>query len=249
MKKTFLLLVVMLSALVGKAQINIPLQEIHYDVHYHWGIIDVMIAHGVVTMETEGNNFRATLDGNSIPWDGRIFCVSDTLHATMAPTSGLSRETVTYENGWYLKPKVTEYRTNSFDPSNPANYKNIKGQGTLNASDDTMEAITVTADMLGMFYYFRQIDFESMTPGSSITIPITVEGGDPQKVVVTYNGKSSYSVGGTTYPTYSAQYEYTYHGAMSGYPVKAEVSVSSRVPLLLSASLPAGHVEMIHNPE
>lgn len=249
MKKTLLLLVTILSAFMAKAQVNIPSQEIHYDVHYHWGFIDVMIAHGNVTMATEGNQFKATLDGNSIPWDGRIFCVSDTLHATMLPTSGLSHETVTYENGWYLKPKVTAYRTSGFDPSNPANYKNIKGQGTLNASDDTMEAINVTADMLGMFYYFKEMDFESMTPGSSITIPITVQGGDPQRVVVTYNGKSSYIVGGTTYPTYAVNFEYSYKGVMSGYPVKAEVSVSSRIPLLLSASLPAGHVEMIHNPE
>lgn len=249
MKKTFLLLVVILSALMSRAQVNIPPQEIHYDVHYHWGFVDVMIAHGVVTMQTDGDRFKATLDGNSIPWDGRVFCVSDTLHATMTPASGLSRETVTYENGWYLKPKVTEYRSNGFNPSNPANYKNIKGQGTLNASDDTMEAITVTADMLGMFYYFKEIDFESMTPGSSITIPIAVQGGDPQRVVVTYNGKSSYTVGGVSYPTYSAKYEYSYKGAMSGYPVQAEVAVSSRIPLLLSASLPAGHVEMIHNPE
>ncbi|MDE5886742.1 MAG: DUF3108 domain-containing protein [Muribaculaceae bacterium] len=249
MKKTLLLLVVLFSSLFAKAQVNIPAQEIHYDVHYHWGIINVMIAHGVVTMETTGNQFYATLDGNSIPWDGRVFCVSDTLRATMTPSSGLSRETVTYENGWYLKPKVTQYRTNGFDPSNPANYKNIKGEGTLNASDDTMEAITVTADMLGMFYYFKEMDFESMAPGSQVTIPIAVEGGDAQKVVVTYNGKSSYSVGGSTYPTYSVNFEYSYKGAMSGYPVEAQVGVSSRLPLLLSASLPAGHVEMIHNPQ
>ena len=98
MKKTLLLLVAIFGSFIMKAQVNIPPQEIHYDVHYHWGLIDVMIAHGNVTMETEGNQFRATLDGNSIPWDGRIFCVSDTLHATMQPASGLSRETVTYEN-------------------------------------------------------------------------------------------------------------------------------------------------------
>ncbi|MDE6009265.1 MAG: hypothetical protein K2G90_08675, partial [Muribaculaceae bacterium] len=124
-----------------------------------------------------------------------------------------------------------------------------KGEGTLNASDDTMESITVTADMLGMFYYFKEMDFESMAPGSQVTIPIAVEGGDAQKVVVTYNGKSSYSVGGSTYPTYSVNFEYSYKGAMSGYPVEAQVGVSSRLPLLLSASLPAGHVEMIHNPQ
>lgn len=249
MKKTILLLVGLLSGLFANAQVNIPYQEIHYDVHYHWGLIDLMIAHGIVTMQTDIENFYATLDGNSIPWEGRIFCVSDTLQATMAPTDGLSSETVTYENGWYLKPKVTAYRTNSFDPSDPVNYKNIKGEGTLSTSNSTMEAINVTADMLGMFYYFKQIDFENMAPGSSITIPICVEGGDPQKVVVNYVGRSTYNIEGNTYPTYEADFEYSYRGAMSGYPVKAQVSVTDRLPLLLSASLPAGHVEMIHNPQ
>ncbi len=248
MKKKCLLLVGLFSALMAQAQVSIPPQEIHYDVHYHWGLIDLNIARGVVTMQTDGDTFYATLDGNSIPWEGRIFCVSDTLQATMAPSSGLSAETVTYENGWYLKPKVMEYRSEGFNAADPANYRNIKGQGLLSASPSTMEAVNVTADMLGMFYYFKQIDFESMEPGSSITIPITVEGGDPQRVVVTYKGHSTYSVGGCTYPTYEADFEYSYRGAMSGYPVKAQVSVSDRLPLLLSASLPAGHVEMIHNP-
>lgn len=249
MKKTFLLLFAFIAALTGMAQVQLPYQEINYNVHYHWGIIDVMIAHGKVTLSTNGNQFNGTLDGNSIPWDGRVFCVSDTLQATMTPGSPVSHETVTYENGWYLKPKTTVYRSGNFDPTNPANYKNIKGQGTLDADANTMEAVTVTADMLGMFYYYHEIDFDSMSPGQQITIPITVEGGVNQQVVVTYNGKSTYNASGVTYPTYSTSFEYSYNGAMSGYPVQAEVATDSRIPVLLSASLPIGKVEMIYDGE
>lgn len=249
MKKTFLLLFAFIAALTGMAQVQLPYQEINYNVHYHWGIIDVMIAHGKVTLSTNGNQFNGTLDGNSIPWDGRVFCVSDTLQATMTPGSPVSHETVTYENGWYLKPKTTVYRSGNFDPTNPANYKNIKGQGTLDADANTMEAVTVTADMLGMFYYYHEIDFDSMSPGQQITIPITVEGGVNQQVVVTYNGKSTYNASGVTYPTYSTSFEYSYNGAMSGYPVQAEVATGSRIPVLLSASLPIGKVEMIYDGE
>lgn len=247
MKKALLLVFSILSAFIAKAQVNIPYQEIPYDVNYRWGLVDVNIAHGVVTLQTDGNQFIASLDGNSIPWEGRVFCISDQLRATMEPTDGLSHEIVTYENGWYRKPLVSQYRDNSYDPNNPANYKNIKGEGSLDADSDTMEAITVTADMLGMFYYFHQINFDTMNPGT-FSIPITVEGGYQQTVSVTYNGKSTYTVGGVTYPTYSVSFEYSYHGAMSGYPVQAQVSVSSRIPLLLSADLPVGHIEMIHNP-
>lgn len=246
MKKHVLLLLVLLWAFAGKAQVNIPYQEINYDVHYHWGLINVMIAHGKVTLQTDGTNFNGTLDGNSIPWEGRIFFVSDTLQAKMTPGPGLSKETVVYENGWYMKPKVGEYRAGGFSPTNPASYKNIKGAGELNASGETMEAITVTADMLGMFYYVREIDFESMQPGHQLTIPINVEGGTPERVNVTYEGKSVYTANGVSYGTYAITFEYSYNGVMSGYPVRCEVSSSERIPVLISANLPIGQVEMIY---
>lgn len=240
MKKTILLLLSFIAALTGMAQVQIPYQEIPYNVHYHWGLVNVNIGHGKVTLSSQGDRFNATLDGNTIPWEGRIFCVSDTLNATMTSGSPYSRETVNYENGWYLKPKVMEYRSDGFSASNPANYKNIQGQGNLDADADTMEAVTVTADMLGMFYYFHEIDFAGMSPGQQVTIPIT--GGYAQSVTVTYNGESNY--GG--YSTYSVAFEYTYHGASSGYPVYAQVDRTTRIPVLLSAELAIGHVEMIY---
>ena len=240
MKKTTLLLFALIAALTGLAQVQIPYQEIPYEVHYHWGLVNVNIGHGKVTLSSQGNRFNATLDGNTIPWEGRIFCVSDTLNATMTPGAPYSRETVDYENGWYLKPKVMEYQSEGFAASNPANYKNIAGQGELNADSETMEAVTVTADMLGMFYYFHEIDFGRMTPGQQITLPI--DGGYARSVTVTYNGESSYG----DYSTYDVSFQYTYQGAPTGYTVQAQVDQSSRIPVLLSAELAIGHVEMIY---
>ena len=138
MKKTLLLLFAFVAALTGMAQVQLPYQELSYDVHYHWGLVNVNIGHGKVTLSSQGDQFNATLDGNTIPWEGRVFCVSDTLNAVMAP--GLNGERVTFENGWYLKPKVMEYRSDGFQASNPANYKNIAGQGSLDADAQTMEA-------------------------------------------------------------------------------------------------------------
>lgn len=237
MKKTIFAILAGVASVLGvSAQVSIPYQEIPYEVHYQWGLIDVMIAHGKATIATDGNNFSATLDGNSIPWEGRVFCVSDTLQAVMTPQpGGLSAEEVTYQNGWYLKPKVTQFRSEAFSPTDPANYKNIHGQGTLDASGETMEAITVTSDMLGLFYYFHEIDFGSMQPGQTINIPIS--GGFARSVAVTFNGTE----GGN----YDVTFQYTYEGAPSGYPVHAQVSAATRIPANISASLPVGHVTMI----
>lgn len=245
MKKLAIALTLLLVAFMCHAQSNIPYQEINYDVRYHLGIIDVNIAHGTVGMQKDGDLFSATLNGHSIPWEGHVFSVSDILKARITPAEGMDRETVLYENGWYRKPKASLYGTPAYDPEDPANYKTIKGEGTLDASGNTMEAITVTADMLGLFYYFRELDFGSMAEGQQTVIPIEVVGGEPQKVVVTYEGSSQYEIGGQTHDTYDVTFEYSYNGAMSGYPVQTKVDCASRVPLLLSASLPIGKVEMI----
>lgn len=247
MKRHLLLFLGLMLFFAAKSQVNIAPAEYHYDVHYHWGLINLNIAKGVVTVATDGNNFSGTLDGNSIPWEGRVFCISDTLNCSMTPGNPLSHERITYANGWYMKPKVTQYKSAGFDPQNPANYKNIKGQGTLNADGNTMEAVTVTTDMLAMFYYFKQMDFPSMTPGVVTTIPFTDQNGQPQKVLVTYNGTSHYNADGVEYPTYSVDFQYSYNGVMSGYNVHSEVSVTDRIPVLISASLPIGHVEMIYS--
>ena len=244
MKKTLIGLIAAVCALSATAQTDIPYQEIPYDVHYHWGLIDIQIAHGHATIQTDGNLFTATLDGNSIPWDGRVFCISDTLRAVMTPQPGgaLSREQVIYQNGWYLKPKVTQYRSGAFSPTDPANFKNIHGQGSLDASGQTMEAITVTSDMLALYYYFRQIDFPSLQSGQTITIPST--GGYARDVTITYSGPSQITIDGTTYPSSALVFEYTYDGHSSGYPVHAEVAATTRIPILLSASLPVGDVRL-----
>ncbi len=242
MKKTLLTLFIALIGFAAQAQTDIPYTELNYNVHYHWGMIDVAIAHGVVTVQKSGDSLTATLDGNSVPWNGRIFCVSDTLRASLTPSS----ESISYINGWYMKPKVSVYRGGSFNPSDPAFYKNIKGQGELDASSQTMEAVTITADMLALYYYFRVMDFPNMSDGQSVSIPISSPGGS-DSVLITYHGRSTLDIGGSTYHTYRVSFEYSYRGRMSGYPVETEVAADSRIPLRFSANLPVGHVQMTYD--
>lgn len=222
-------------------------KEIHYNVNYHWGIIDVMIAHGIVKTETDGQHFHGTLDGTSIPWEGRVIVVSDTLDAEMLPGEGLGSEKVNYQVGWYRRPKASAFHSSSYDPANPLYYKNTRGEGEYSASHDTMEAIAITSDMIGMYYYGNLFDFENMQPGDKVVIPIS--GGLSNEVQVTYQGKGSYTQEDVTYPTYNVMFEYGYQGNLSGYQVQMKYSIKDRTPLFLSASLPVGRVEMLYVPD
>lgn len=244
MKRIFYTALFCVTCFLAKSGVTIPYTEIPYNVNYHWGIIDVNIAHGNVTIESDGNSFMGTLDGVSIPWEGHVILVSDTLDFNIIPSSGLSKEKVNYQAGWYRRPKVKYFRNKNYNPGNPQIYKNIAGQGLYNASNDSMEAITVTSDMLAMFYYAHEFNFDSMKPGHQIVIPI--DGDYAQEVLVTYMGPGTYSEGNAVYSTQDVQFEYTYGGKLSGYQVQMKIGDKTRLPLFISASLPMGKVEMLY---
>lgn len=244
MKKIFLLFTLIMPALFASAQVVIPRQELPYSVKYHWGIINVDIARGLVTVESDGSNFYGTLDGTSIPWEGHIICVSDTLNAQMSVNGNNLNERVAYQNGWYRRPHVNTFRSSTYNPDDPAIYKSIDGSGQYPASGDSMEAITVTSDMLGLYYFSHLLNFEQFPEGERIVIPI--EGPYSRELVITYNGKGVYNGSGGTYPTYDCVFEYGYDGRMSGYPIECKISADGRIPVYFSASLPVGHVEMLY---
>lgn len=247
MRKLIFALLTVCGFGVASAQIVVPRQEIPYNVNYKWGIIDVMIARGNVTIQSDGNNFYGTLDGTSIPWEGHIICVSDTLSANINTCGGRINESVVYQNGWYRHPSVSSFRSATYNPDDPSIYKNIAGQGAYDASSDSMEAIAVTSDMLGMYYFAHIIDFPALKPGESFTVPI--QGGYAREVTVTYQGQGIYSTGSDNFPTYDCTFEYSYGGSISGYPVECRIGATDRVPLFLSASLPVGRVEMLYAPQ
>lgn len=246
MKKPILLFFFLVTALCSWAGVKINPTVIPYNVNYHWGIINVNIAHGTVKYECDGTNFRGTLDGVSIPWEGHVIVVSDTLQAQMIPGEKYSIEKIDYQAGWYRRPKAKYFSSDDYDPSNPDNYRNIAGAGKYDASPNTMEAIAITSDMVGMYYYANEIDFETLQPNQKIDI--TISGVYEQELVITYLGKGSYEIENEVYPTYNCMFEYNYHGKMSGYPVQMRIDQKTKLPIFLSASIPVGKVEMIYNP-
>lgn len=246
MIKYVLLLLTSLAFLGTEAGVTIPHTIVPYNVNYHWGIIDVNIAHGTVKYQSDGTNFEGTLDGVSIPWEGHVILVSDTLKTQMLPGEKYSMEKIDYQSGWYRRPKANYYRSQDYDASNPDNYKNIAGEGSYDASNASMEAITITSDMIGMYYYANEIDFEALQPNQEINIPI--EGKYAQTLKITYLGKGSYEIENVTYPTYNCMFEYNYNGKMSGYAVQMRVRQTDHIPIFLSASIPVGKIEMIYNP-
>lgn len=242
MKRISVLLLSM-AALFG---VSAYAQSLRYDVVYDLGFIHKVAGHANMNITGEGTSMTGYLSGKSIPWGGRIYCVQDTLIADITNGTGtVPAMNVSYRNGWYTKPKVEELEAGSYDRTAPANYKTINGQGELDASNATMEAVTITADMLGLFRSFRDMDFDKLVAGQTYNIPISIAGAGSQNVALTYLGESNYEKNGVNTPTYKVRFEYSYEGQPSNYPVDCQVSQTERIPLYLSADLAIGKMEMI----
>lgn len=221
----------------------IPPVAIKYKVNYHWGLINTTAAYGTVRLEATGNSLTASLDGHSISWGGRQYTVSDTLKVITMPGRGplYARQNVLYRAGRYSKPLVSLLSSPAYNPGDPANYCTISGQGTLSASPRTMEAVGISCDMLGIFYLFRYMDFTALQPGQTLLMSVNMPRTGMQHAMITYLGPDQYQDS----PSYKVRFEYTYRAVRSGYPVTCQVERSSRIPLLISASLDIGRMEMI----
>lgn len=233
-RSLFTAMLLICSFVIAKA-ISLPETKLEYSVQYKWGIIDVAIGTAVANISIDDNQLHGTIAGHSIPWEGRIFSVGDTVRASMSPNLQVNH----YINGWYRKPEVNSH----VDTNSPENYRTIQDQGTLNCSSSTIEAITITAQMIGIFYYAQEIDFANMTAGDTRTITIDSEGLSQEKCVITYDGKGL--VGSRE--TYNITFEYSYGGEMSNYPVKCEIAVDNRIPIYFGADIKIGHVDMFLN--
>lgn len=221
----------------------IPPTAIKYKVNYHWGLINTTAAYGTVRLDATGNSLTASLNGHSISWGGRQYTVSDTLKVITMPGRGAlyARQNVLYRAGWYSKPVVSLLDNPSYHPLDLANYRNLNGAGTLSASPKTMEAVGISCDMLGIFYLFRYMDFTALQPGQTLLMSVNMPRTGMQHAMITYLGPDQYQ----GIPSYKVRFEYTYRGVRSDYPVTCQVERSSRIPLLISASLDIGRMEMI----
>lgn len=222
---------------------------IPYKFAYKWGFINKTAGHGNVIMKVSGDTIAATLNGHSIPWGGRVYGVNDTLVATVTKAEGnfVAEEKVLSENGVYTKPKVSVQPDGSIRVAQHPAWRNIYGKGTLNASPETMEAVTITSDMLALYRYGAVIDFSSLEPGKPVTINIT--GQNPGSVEITFVGPAPVNINGLQMAAWEIIFNYEYDGALSGYPVHAWLDTKTQIPLIISADIKIGHVEMIYDPQ
>ena len=233
MKKIILSGLLTLLSVAAASAVSFPQAQYNYDIRYRWGLIDETAAHATATVSCSDNQFFGILAGRSIDWEGRYYEVTDTLSAIFTPTpEGFPAETVHQCIGWYRKPTVDMLRSGAYDPDVPQNFMNTAGQGSLDASESTMNNIFTTANLLATYYYAAAIDFDTLTPGRTFT----AQAGPNVTLTATYNGVTQWN----GQPV--RDFTFTYSGA--DVPVRCLIDADARIPVLFRASLIIGDLEM-----
>lgn len=236
------------SAQTTPNTLNIADTTLHYSVKFHLGFISKNIAQGTVQYQySDANGFTGSLSGSSIPWNGRQYSVIDTISSVFKtdPTTGLPSETIRYINGTYTKPLCHEDANGQVVLEQTGAFKNIHGEGTLSAGATTMEAVTITARMLSMFYYAYTLPFDTWQAGKTVKLNIVMPDDTQEFVEIKYVGERTHTnADGTTSPAYALIFNYSYQGQLSKYPVECEIDATRHIPLFFAADISIGHMEM-----
>lgn len=246
MRKILLAVYAFTVCVFGMNAWTVPTETLHYSVNFKWGFIDANA--GVATLTTANipgsDRFRATLTGRSVDLLGHYYSVGDTIVGTImsATMQPVYTEHLSNRSGEFSIETIT------YDTSGASSEGNIVKRypdGKVLRSRVSHYGGGLTLDLLAVFYYIRQIDYEQMQPGEKVTVNI-FSGSNPETLSVTYNGRQEIDFDGSQRPVYNISLNFTAAAGSTANADRMDVSIAtddSRIPLLINGALKVGHIE------
>lgn len=221
---------------------EIPDETLHYSVRFKWGLIDANV--GIATVATRNipgsDSFMATLSGKSIDLFGHYYEVSDVITGTIIlhPDQSTNTAELTGQHGEFSIETITG------DTSGPSDNGPVTAQlpdGKAIRTRESSYASGLSTDLLSVFYYMRQIDYASATPGASFNIRLNV-GSQIDNLIITYTGPDQITANGESQQCHHISLSFTV-GNKSDLMEVWIADDEARTPLLINGSLSVGHIE------
>ncbi len=255
MKRLFfipLLLALFSASLPLRAQqastVSLVDETLTYDIIYKWGFINKVAGYATMTLQNDGDYYRAALYGENAPWANSIYMLRDTLYTTMTKQGlyPVKYIYIAHEEGKYKKDIVDFTRSGNTFTAECIRYKRPTPTSPMTSSTIHLEANGMTVDMLSSFFYLRTLDFDNMETGKSLSVNI-FSGTKKEKLTFTFLGRSSVDLNGTNVPSYYINFTFTRNGQQSSAPIAGWISADSRrIPLKVEGELPVGKVRALY---
>lgn len=220
---------------------------LNYVVTYKWGIIQKDAGDVKITRKPADAGYEYKLTAKSKPWADRIYKVRDTLISNVDRHDKLPNHytRIAHEKNRYSRDDI------SFDHSGTvakghATKVREKKDGTVNKTEKALEGGKPAFDLLSIFFYLREIDYENLKAGE--TVKTTIFSGDQvEKLTVSCLGKESVKLKDKSeHEAWHIVFKFTSGGGKkSSDDIDCWISTEdSHIPLLVIASLPVGQVRI-----
>ena len=244
----FIISILFLSPFIVKGE---ETETLNYVVSYKWGLIHQAAGDAIITRTPHKDGYELKLIGITRPWADRIYKMRDTL------ISNVSREhympskytRIAHEKNKYSRDEIIFEIQGETTKGTGYKYREKK-DGTVTRKDVNIEGNFPAYDILSVFYFLRDIDFNNLKENE--TIHATIFSGDQsEKLTVQCKGKEKIKLKDKTErETWHITFKFTTKGGTkSSDDIDCWISEdSSHIPLLIVGSLPVGQIRCTYVP-
>ncbi|MCM1369119.1 MAG: DUF3108 domain-containing protein [Candidatus Amulumruptor caecigallinarius] len=219
-------------------------ETLHYVISYKWGLIHKDAGEATLSLRQSGNNYNVMLAARTKPWADKVYMVRDTLLSTIRMNAlvPLKYEKITREKGKYGRDVITYSKSGNTTTGYCKRYKEKNGK--VSESSRNLSATGPVYDMLSVFYYLRQLDYDRLSKNKAYQATV-FSGSKKETVTIRSLGIEKIKLRNkTTHRAYHVKFNFTQEGGKkSSDDIDVWISTdSSHVPLYLTAGLPIGQV-------
>lgn len=238
------LLAFLLCSYLPSAAKQFQNERLNYVISYKWGLIHKDAGEATLSLKRTGDIYDIMLTAKTKPWADRIYQVRDTLSGSMrvGDLRPISYRKLTHEKGEYKKDEI--FYSYSDGVTSGRAIRHRKDGKVMKAEERTLTASGPVYDMLSVFYFLRQLDFDSMAKGKVYTATI-FSGKRKETIRIRCLGKETIKLKDKTKKeAYHLSFNFTHEGGKkSSDDMETWMSTSpDHVPLYLVGKLPVGEV-------
>ena len=220
-------------------------EQLHYVISYKWGLIHKDAGEATLSLRNRGSRYEVMLTARTKPWADRFYSVRDTLKGSIIK-NGLKPvvyEKITHEKGKYSRD-VVNYKIAGASTTGHTKRFRYDEEGRESVYEKVLSAGGPVYDMLSVFYYLRQLDYNKLNRNKVYTATV-FSGNKSEKISIRSLGKERIKLKDKrVMEAYHIKFNFTQEGGKkSSDDIDTWISTDSKhIPLYLVGKLPVGEV-------
>lgn len=226
-------------------------ETVKYVVSYKWGLIQKDAGNATITKTPTNRGYELKLIAATKPWADRIYKMRDTLISVTERDKYIPQKytRLAHEKNKYSRDEITFSHSADHSKGTGLKYRERK-DGSVYHKEIDVEGPSPAYDILSIFFYIRDLDFERLKPDQPVITSI-FSGDQAEKLTLYSKGKEKIKLKDKSEAdAWHVTFKFTSKGGTkSSDDIDCWISADEdRVPLLIIASLPVGQIRCRYEP-